>query len=322
MRSLSISLVFSLAFVLAKTDPALAQIAFDPPSIDLGEAKAGQVFAQQVKVTNQGTQPVTVTEIKSSCGCIRPVIEPSVLPPGGSGTLKLVINTLTSNPGPTTFGLKVVYREQDQPREVPYLLTCRVVQEIVVTPASITFIGERPRPQVLTILDKRSRPLRPIKIEPTSPSLVVEWVQPPAGDPQPQYALHLTIRDDLPPGLHDHEIVVHTDDPAYPALRIPIKIQKKARARYVASPFLVMLAQGVSPSRQVTIRDQQGEGLTIERLEVTQGLTAALAGQGATSATLQVALDPNQKVQTPYNGEVKVHIKGQVQPVRVLVNVD
>jgi hypothetical protein len=322
MASRFVSSLFTILILSCYINVAHAQLAFNPPNVDLGEVKAGQVFSQQVKVTNLGTEPITVSDLKSSCGCIQPVLEPTTLPPGASGTLKLQINTISSNPGPTTYGVHLRYQLNGQLRDQLFVLVSHVVQEIVVTPAALTFIGERPRPQVLTIFDKRSTPIQPVGLETTSPFLAVEWIQPPQADLQPQYALQLTVRDGLPAGQHDWEIVIHTKDPAYPALRIPIKITKKAKARYVASPILASLASGVAPSRLVTIRDQQGEGVTIERFEASPGLSVAITNQAVSSVTFSVSLDPAQKKETPFDGEVKAYIRGSDQPIKVLVNVD
>jgi hypothetical protein len=180
--------------------------------------------------------------------------------------------------------------------------------------------GERPRPQVITFLDKRGTAFQPVKLERTSPFLLVEWVQAPESNPQPQYALQVSIREDLPAGRHDHEIIVHTSDPVYPALRIPISIAKKAKARYVASPILISLTRSLAPSRQATIRDQQGQALTIDRIEVSPGLVVTQVSQATSSVTLNVAIDPQAK--EVGDGEVKVFVKGQQDPVKVLVNVE
>jgi hypothetical protein len=319
MRTLLHGLVVGMVLLSGPT-LARAQLVFDPPSIDLGEAKAGQVFAKEVKVTNPTGSAITVADIKSSCGCVRPVMEPATLAPGASGVLKLEVNTVTSNPGPTTYGLRLRFQDQGQLREQQYVLTAHVIQEIVVNPASITCIGERPRPQTISLLDKRPTPFKPVKLERTSPFLEVEWVQPPQMDPQPQYALKVTVREDLPAGKHDHEVIVYTSDPAYPALRIPISITKRAKARFVASPILLSLTPGFTASRQVTVRDQQGQSLVIERVEASPGLVVTQAAQATSSITLNVSLDANVKDHS--DGEVRVFVKGQSEPVKVLVNVE
>lgn len=314
--------VFSICIMLVLHHGVQAQLSFDPPSIDLGDVKAGQVFAQQIKVTNTSSTPITVQEVKASCGCIRPVLEPAILVPGAAGVLKLDINTLASNPGPTTYGIKLRYPETNQLKEQQFIITGRVIQEIIVTPTAITSYGEKPRPQVITILDKRTTPLRPIKLERTSPYLDVEWIQPAVSDHQPQYALQVSVREDLPTGRHDHEVIVHTNDPAYPVLRVPITVVKKPKARFVASPYLVTLSSSISSSRQVTIRDQHGQGVLIDRLEASPGLTVSVTNQSAASIALLVALDKTQSKESPYDAEVKVYLKDVGEPVKILVNVE
>jgi Protein of unknown function (DUF1573) len=301
---------------------ARAQLAFDPPTIDLGEVKAGQVFSYQIKVTNTASSAITMQELKSSCGCIQPTLEPSTLAPGASGTLKLDINTLVSNPGPTTYGIKLRYPEAAQLKEQQFIITGRVVQEIVVTPSAITCYGEKPRPQTITILDKRTTPIKPIKLERTSPYLDVEWVKPDTTQTAAQYALKVSVRDDLPAGRHDHEVVVYTTDVTYPVLRIPITIVKKAKARFVMSPYLVIMSKSLAPSKTVTLRDQHGQGVPVERIEASPGIVVTVTNQAAASVTYQVSLEPNLVRDTPFDAEVKVYLQGQKDPVKLLINVE
>lgn len=307
---------------IAMPHHAWAQLTFQPAIIDLGDVKAGQVFAHTIQVTNTTSSAITVQELKSSCGCIRPVLEPSSLAPGATGTLKLDINTLASNPGPTTFGVKLRYPEASQIKEQQFIITARIIQEIVVTPTAITCYGEKPRPQIITILDKRATVLQPVKLERTSPYLNAEWIQPAQATPQPQFALQVSVREDLPAGRHDHEVIIYTSDATYPVLRVPISIVKKPKARFVVSPYLVTLSPTVSASRNVTIRDQHGEGVHIERMEASPGVQASLATQNAASVTLTVSLEKQLPREAPFDAEVRVFLKGQADPVKVLVNVE
>ncbi len=311
-----------IGVALSAQNAAQAQLTFDPPSIDLGDVKAGQVFAQQIKVTNTSSTSITVSELKASCGCIRPVLEPTTLVPGATGILKLDINTLASNPGPTTYGIKLRYPETNQLKEQQFIITGRVIQEIVVTPTAITSYGEKPRPQTITIYDKRGTPLRPVKLERTSPYLNVEWIQPASADPQPQFALQVSVREDLPTGRHDFEVIIHTNDSAYPVLRIPISVIKKPKARFVVSPYLITLSPSVSASRPATIRDQFGQGAVIDRIEASPGLVVSVTNQAAASVTLLVALDKTLPKETPFDAEVKVFLKDVPDPVKILVNVE
>ncbi len=312
----------ALSLLLISQQAARAQLSFDPPSIDLGDVKAGQIFSQQIKVTNTSGTPITVQEVKASCGCVRPVLEPSMLAPGATGILKLDINTLSSNAGPSTYGIKLRYPESNQFKEQQFIITGRIIQEIIVTPTAITSYGEKPRPQTITIFDKRATPLRPVKLERTSPYLDVEWVQPAVAEPQPQYAVQVSVREDLPAGRHDHEVLIYTNDAAYPVLRVPVSVVKKTKARFVASPYLVSLTPNVAASRQVTIRDQHGQGAVVERIEASPGLAVSVTNQAVASVSLLVALEKTQSRETPFDAEVKVYLKDVRDPVKILVNVE
>src|SRR5262245_49621923 len=98
-------------FSAALATPARAELRFDPPQLDLGTVKSGQVFLHKVKVVNAGARPVTVNEIKGSCGCLRLALEPATLTPGQEGLLSLTVNTLSSNPGPQVW--RVTLRGQE-----------------------------------------------------------------------------------------------------------------------------------------------------------------------------------------------------------------
>lgn len=311
-------LVTILGLMLSST--VQGQLQFTPAYLDLGDIKTGQVFSHQIKVTNGSPEPITVQEIKASCGCVRPVLEPSTLAPGATGILKLEINSLSASEGPTTFGLKLRYPESGQLKEQPFIITARVIQELIITPTSITSFGEKPRPQTITILDRRAKPIRPVKLERTSPYLDVSWIEPTVAQPQPQYALEVKVREDIPTGRHDHEVIIHTDDADYPVLRIPISVVKKAKSRYVVSPYLVTLSKSVAASRSVTIRDQHGQGIEIERCEASPGLSVNMTAQAAASVTLLIKLDPAQEA--PADAKVNVFLRGLAEPVKVLVNVD
>ncbi|MBL8824194.1 MAG: DUF1573 domain-containing protein [Planctomycetia bacterium] len=300
--------------------PAQGQLQFTPAYLDLGDIKTGQVFSHQIKVTNSSAEPISVQEIKASCGCVRPVLEPSTLSPGATGILKLEINSLSASEGPTTFGLKLRFPENGQIKEQPFVITARVIQELIVTPTSITSYGEKPRPQTITILDKRAKTFRPVKLERTSPYLDVSWIEPIAKQPQPQYALQVNVREDIPTGRHDHEVIIYTDDAEYPVLRIPISVVKKAKSRYVVSPYLVSLSRSVAASRSVTVRDQHGQGVDIERYEASPGLIVNMTAQAAASVTLQIKLDASQEV--PADAKVSLFLRGQTEPLKILVNVD
>ncbi|HMP18269.1 MAG TPA: hypothetical protein PKD72_14690 [Gemmatales bacterium] len=190
-----------------------------------------------------------------------------------------------------------------------------------MTPAAITCYGEKPRPQTITILDKRPVPIQPIRLERTSPYLELEWVKPEPGTPA-QYAIKLNVREDLPPGRHDHEVLVYTSDATYPVLRIPISVVKKQKARYVISPMLVSMSPSLVPQKTVTLRDQHGQNVQVERIEASRGIRVTTVNQAAVSVTLQINLEPGLEQNPPLDADVKIYVRGQKEPVKLLINIE
>ncbi len=52
---------FALLLGLVIADATHAQLLFNPPSVDLGSVKSGQVFERAIQVKNAGAKAATVT---------------------------------------------------------------------------------------------------------------------------------------------------------------------------------------------------------------------------------------------------------------------
>jgi hypothetical protein len=81
----------ALGSFLASAHPASAQIKVTPALIDFGERGHDERPTETLTLENKGKEPVTVSEIKPTCGCIS--VDPPILlnpiPPGGSEKLKV-----------------------------------------------------------------------------------------------------------------------------------------------------------------------------------------------------------------------------------------
>ena len=88
------------------------------------------------------------------------------------------------------------------------------------------------------------------------------------------------------------------------------------------SPYLVIMAKSIAPTKTVTLRDQHGQGVPVERVEASPGIVVTVTNQAAASITYQVSLEPNLTRDTPFEAEVKVYLQGQKDPVKLLINVE
>jgi hypothetical protein len=315
----------AVLFIAAYGGPVRADLRFAPPQLDLGEVKAGQTFVHKVKVTNAGERPVNIVEIKGSCSCLRPTLEPATLAPGAEGVLTLHVNTLSSNPGTQLW--RVVLRGQDAVDlvEESFHIQTTVLQEIVVTPAALTVIGNRPIRRTLTVTDRRLQTLRVTRVETSSPHLTAALTAPEAAanGPPAVAAVSVDILESFPPGRHEERVILYTDDPEYPVLYVDVSVTKRPRQRFVAAPAGVVFtgARTATPlTRFVTLRDQQNEPLAIERIEPGHpALTCVVTAHNAGTATLQVTLDAQRLGDIPLDAHVNVHLRGQPEPVKIPV---
>jgi hypothetical protein len=74
-----------------KVDAAV--ITLEKSSHDFGDIAQGDVVEQVFKFTNTGTQPLIISEIKTTCGCTTPVFPRNPIMPGASGEIKVGFNS-------------------------------------------------------------------------------------------------------------------------------------------------------------------------------------------------------------------------------------
>lgn len=306
----------AIIVTLCLTGICSADVTFDPPWIDLGEVRAGQVFHRQIKVTNTGPTAVQVREFKSSCGCMKPRLEPERLEPGQSGQLTLHVNTISAPPGEQGWRIRLSLTDG---KEAEFILRGNVLQELTVTPASLTLYGDKPSSHTITFAARNPRQ-HPLQLKlltaTTTSSLLAATIATPE-------TVQLNVKEGFPEGRHEEEVILTTNHPAYPLLHFPVKIVKRSRQRFTAMPSTVefYFSSGEPPlSYKVTIRDQKGEPLAIERLETSHpDLKAEVTATQGSSATLQVSLTVQALARGPFTGHVIVIFRGTAERLTIPV---
>ena len=93
-----------LALVLA---PAADPLELARPTFDAGEVRAGAPLVRRFPFRNAGPEPLTITDLQASCGCLTPTLARRTYAPGESGELTLEVNTLSQPEGPVRWRLRV-----------------------------------------------------------------------------------------------------------------------------------------------------------------------------------------------------------------------
>jgi hypothetical protein len=93
--------VVALAALLLSAQPLRAQASkaggpkmeIEPPEHDFGPARQDQRLVYDFLVKNTGNEDLTLLQIATSCGCTAALPAERVVPPGGSTTLQVTLET-------------------------------------------------------------------------------------------------------------------------------------------------------------------------------------------------------------------------------------
>lgn len=73
----------------------LTTIQFDNNEFNFGQAKEGDILEHTFNFTNTGKHPLSIYEVKVSCGCTTPEWTKEPILPGAKGKIKVIFNTKT-----------------------------------------------------------------------------------------------------------------------------------------------------------------------------------------------------------------------------------
>ena len=116
--------IFSLAIVFGFGITAIAQpqlvtgpaITVDKEVHDYGTVAFGGNGACEFKVTNSGTEPLTLSKCKGSCSCTVPTCDTTPILPGGSSIIAVKYDT--KRPGPINKSVTINSNAVNEPVKV------------------------------------------------------------------------------------------------------------------------------------------------------------------------------------------------------------
>lgn len=238
--------ILLLAAVGLGEPPAPPPLHCPAPVAAKGEVKGGPPLSHTFDLTHRGPAgTLTVTKVEAGCGCLRRSLSATTLGPGETTKLTVEVNTLTQPDGPNRWQLVVGYRldvpgdpAAGRSGELPLTLTATLSREVAVTPPQVAFSAAGEATQTLTVTDRRAAPLKVVRAAGSSPHLTAS-VRPRAdaapGRPAAQEVV-LTLSADAPAGQRDETVVLVTDDPLYPELRVPVRVLKRSPDAVTAVP--------------------------------------------------------------------------------------
>jgi hypothetical protein len=305
-------LVVAVAFALCSAK-AHADLAFANPAVDVGEVRSGTPLRQRFAFDNRGPEAVEITDLRASCGCVRPVLTKRSYAPGDSGELTLEVRTLSEPAGQHTWRLQVAYRTGGKTATAELNIIGRLVTEVTVQPALLTISTERSAAHGITLTDLRDRPLSVTGVHTSSRHLTGE-VRQTTIDGAGHRVIHvgLLLAADCPEGRSEETVALLTDDPDYRELTVPVVVVKRPRRGVTASPAAVSLAAArgqAVPSRIVLLRPAGSGAVAVERVEGDDPAVVCTWAAGPDDcATVRVSIDRTKLPADGLRSAIHIHV--------------
>jgi len=262
-----------------------------------GDVKAGPPLVHTFELANATAGTVAITKVESACGCLRRALGAETLATGQKTQLTVEVNTLTQPEGQNRWQVAVGYTltapgGQPEAKELLLQINANLVREVAVSPPQLAFSTAGAADQTITITDKREKPLTVTKAATSSDFVTVEVAQ--AGGMPRAQGVVVKLSATAPAGHRDELVVLYTDDPAYPELRVPVRVLKRAAGTVIATPDAVSarFAPGQTEvSVLVQLRAPDGKAFAIAGAECDRpGVQVKHSTGSAALATVRVTV--------------------------------
>jgi hypothetical protein len=245
---------------------------FNESGHDFGPVPRGAKVRHAFVLTNQFTEPVTVVDVRASCGCTTGRATASLVQPGQSAAVEAEMDTRNFVGKKSTVLTVSVVTAGGREGEVRLGVSSTILSDVVLNPGTADFglvpRGQTPS-QVLTI-DRVGLPTwRVERMVSNCKAIDATMVETTRNGSGVGYRLTVSIKPDAPAGLVRDEIRLITNDHETPVF--PIQVTATVRSDLSASPTLLALghvtsaggAQGrflVRASKPFTIQAIEGAG--------------------------------------------------------------
>lgn len=118
----------SVNWVLAQT--AVPRVVFKEKQWDFGKIKQGDVVTHEFVFRNEGTAPLKINRVTTSCGCTAALVSEKEIAPGKEGRLKVTFDSR----GYSDKVIKYIYFDSNDPKTPQVELT--ITAEVEVGPAA------------------------------------------------------------------------------------------------------------------------------------------------------------------------------------------
>jgi hypothetical protein len=301
-----------------------ADALFAESSHNFGSVPRGSKVKHDFVLTNRLAEPITILNLRASCGCTSGKTAASIVQPGKTAVVEAHMDTRNFVGQKSTVLFVNLITASGHEAEVRLGVTSNILSDVVLNPGSIDFgsvtRGQTPS-QTLTIDRIEAPNWRFERMISTSRVIDAQLVETGRQGGSVSYLLTVSLKPDAPAGLVRDEIRLIGNDPQMP--NVPVAVTAMIRGELTASPSVLSMgevasaagAQGrfiVRASKPFTIKNVEGtgEGFSISPADETAKpmhiLTVSFKPEESTArGTLQRTF----RVHTDLPGEAPIEVK-------------
>lgn len=245
---------------------------FSEQAHDFGPVPRGAKVRHPFVMTNKLQEPVTILNVRASCGCTTGTANASVVNPGQSAIVEAEMDTRNFVARKETTLFVSLVTASGREAEVRLGVASTILSDIVLNPGSIDFgaVTKGQTPSQTLTLDRLGAPnwkcVRMISASRVINATLTETVR---NDATVSYALTVSLKPDAPAGLVRDEIRILTNDRETPSIPVPVTAQVRGELTVSPSPLALgnVTSSGgvqgrvyVKASRPFTIKGVEGNG--------------------------------------------------------------
>jgi len=215
---------------LCATAPASAatwaDALFQEHDKDFAVVPRGPTLVHHFRLTNNMSQPIRISDVRVSCGCVSARALENTVAPGQSTAILAEMDTRRFSGAKKVF----IFVQFDQPQweEVRLSVQANSRQDLLVGPESFSFgritRGSTPLSSV-TVSFMGNNSWKINNVDGATGYVQASMKELQRGADEVKYRVTATIRGDAPAGNWFSEVWVRTDNPSAPRIRIPVTVE-------------------------------------------------------------------------------------------------
>jgi hypothetical protein len=219
---------------------------FSERSFDFGPVPRGGVVRHPFVLSNRLNVPITILNLRVSCGCTSGTASVNMVAPGKTAIIEAQMDT-RNFVGRKSTTLFVSVMAGNQESEIGLGVSSMILSDVVLNPGVVEFglVNRGQTPSQMISIDRIGKPdWKVVKLTSGCKAINASLQETQRVNGSVSYQLTVSLKPDAPAGVIRDEIRLMTNDPETPSIPVPIGVQ--IRGELTATPSTLALGNVAS----------------------------------------------------------------------------